>query len=148
MPLPQTEMPGRLLEELNARGIRVTRQRRAILGIIETANRHLNASQILRKAKRHDPAINRVTVYRTLGLLKRHALVDELDLMHFRGESHFYERRSARDHLHMTCLGCGAVSEFESLLFEKLKKQVESECRFHISVARLELGGYCPKCRI
>jgi Fur family transcriptional regulator, ferric uptake regulator len=148
VPLPQTEMPGRLLGELSARGIRITRQRNTILRIIETASQHLSAGQILRKARKLDPTINRVTVYRTLGLLKRHGLVDELDLMHFRGESHFYERRPVRDHLHMTCLRCGAVAEFESLLFEKLKKEVESECRFHISVARLEIGGYCPKCRV
>jgi len=147
LPLPQTETPGRLHDELMARGIRLTRQRRTILSIIETASQHLDAGQILRKAKRTDPAIDRVTVYRTIGLLKRHGLVDELDLMHVQGERHFYERRTQRDHLHMTCLRCGKVTEFESLLFEKLKHQVERECRFRVAVARLEIGGYCPKCR-
>jgi Fur family transcriptional regulator, ferric uptake regulator len=147
MPLPQTEAPGYLTAELAARGIRLTRQRRTILGVIETANRHLDASQILRKARTHEPDIDRVTVYRTIGLLKRHGLVDELDLMHMQGEKHYYERRTPREHMHMTCLRCGKVAEFESRLFDRLKKQVENECRFHIMVARMEIGGYCSNCR-
>ncbi len=147
MPLPHSETPGYLIAELAARGIRVTRQRRTILNVIETANRHLDASQILRKARRQDADIDRVTVYRTLGLLKRHGLVDELDLMHLQGEKHFYERRTPREHLHMTCLRCGRVTEYESRLFDKLKQQVETDCRFRILVARMEMGGYCASCR-
>src|SRR5271167_5180020 len=111
MPFPQTETPGRLQAELMSRGLRMTRQRRTILSVVETAKQHLDASQILRHARRLDPQINRVTVYRTLGLLKRHGLVDELDLMHFKGDGHFYERRPQRDHMHMTCLRCGKVQE-------------------------------------
>jgi Fur family ferric uptake transcriptional regulator len=104
--MPQTEAPGHLQAELLSRGVRMTRQRRTILG-----------------------------------------LVDELDLMHVRGEGHYYERRHARDHMHMTCLRCGKVVEFESDLFEQLKGQVQSDCNFHIMIARLEIGGYCPDCR-
>ena len=147
MPLPQTEAPGYLTSQLAARGVRLTRQRRTILQVMETAKRHLDASQILRKATAIQSDIDRVTVYRTLGLLKRHGLIDELDLMHMQGEKHYYERKTPREHMHMTCLGCGKVMEFESRLFDKLKKQIETECRFHIMVARMELGGYCAKCR-
>jgi Fur family ferric uptake transcriptional regulator len=147
MPLPHTEAAGRLQAELGARGVRMTRQRRTILSVIETARQHLDASQILRRARKLDPRIDRVTVYRTLLLLKRHALVDELDLLHLRGDGHFYERRPQRDHLHMACLRCGKVKEFESTLFERLKGEVQRECRFHILITRVEMGGYCAHCR-
>lgn len=147
MPLPKTEQPGRLQAELMSRGIRMTRQRRTILSVVETAHTHLDASQLLRKARHLDPAIDRVTVYRTLKLLKRHGLVDELDLMHLEGEKHFYERRPQRDHLHMACLRCGKILEFESDLFDRLKGQIQRELRFHILVSRMEIGGYCAACR-
>src|SRR5215467_3321366 len=101
MPLPQTETPGFLQSQFMERGIRMTRQRRAILSVIETAKQHLDAGQLLRRARRLDPEIDRVTVYRTIGLLKRHGLIDELDLMHVQGEKHYYERRPQRDHIHM-----------------------------------------------
>ncbi len=147
MPLPQTETPGRLVAELLSRGVRMTHQRRTILSVIETASQHLDAAQILRRARKLDPGIDRVTVYRTIRLLKRHGLVDELDLLHLEGEKHYYERRPQRDHLHMACVRCGKILEFESDLFERLKGQIQRDCRFHILVTRVEIGGYCAHCR-
>ena len=93
----------------------MTRQRRTILSVVETAKQHLDASQLLRKARKLDPQIDRVTVYRTLGLLKRHGLIDELDLMHMQGEKHYYERRPQRDHIHMACLRCGKITELRAI---------------------------------
>ena len=147
MPIPHTEAPGHLQAALASRGLRLTHQRRTILSIVGTAKQHLDAAQILRHARKVDPGIDRVTVYRTLKLLKRYGLVDELDLMHMQGEKHFYERRPQRDHIHMACLHCGKIAEFESDLFERLKGQIQRECQFHILVSRLEIGGYCAECR-
>jgi len=147
MPLPQTEIPGRLQTQLAERGVRMTQQRRAILSVIETARKHLDASQILRKAQTVDASVDRSTVYRTLDLLKRHGMIDELDLMHMNGEGHYYERKLTREHIHMACLRCGKITEFVSEIFDSLKQQLERDCRFHILVARLEVGGYCSACR-
>lgn len=147
MPLPETEIPGRLQAQLAERGIRMTQQRRAILAVIETAKKHLDAAQILRKAQKLDASVNRSTVYRTLNLLKRQGMIDELDLMHLEGEGHYYERKLGRDHIHMACLRCGKITEFVSDIFESLKEQLERDCRFRIVVARLEVGGYCANCR-
>jgi Fur family ferric uptake transcriptional regulator len=147
MPLPQTEIPGRLQAHCAERGIRMTQQRRAILSVMETANKHLDAAHLLRKAQRLDPSVDRSTVYRTLQMLKRQGLIDELDLMHIHGEGHYYERKLNRDHIHMACLRCGKIMEFVSDVFEKLKRQVERDCSFQIVVSRLEIGGYCSGCR-
>jgi Fur family ferric uptake transcriptional regulator len=147
MPLPQTEMPGRLQAHCAERGIRMTQQRRAILRVMETAKKHLDAAQLLRKAQRLDATVDRSTVYRTLQMLKRQGLIDELDLMHIHGEGHYYERKLNRDHIHMACLRCGRIMEFVSDVFDKLKQQVERDCSFQIVVSRLEIGGYCNACR-
>ena len=147
MPLPQTEMPGRLQAHFAERGLRMTQQRRAILRVLETASKHLDASQVLRKARQLDASVDRATVYRTLRLLKRQGLIDELDLMHIHGEGHYYERKLNRDHIHMACLRCGKITEFMSEIFDSLKQQLERDCRFTIVVARLEVGGYCSQCR-
>src|ERR1700721_2778189 len=100
MPLPQTEIPGRLQSHFAERGIRMTEQRRAILSVMETASKHLDAAQILRKAQKIDASVDRSTVYRTLRLLKRQGLIDELDLMHINGEGHYYDGKLGRDHTH------------------------------------------------
>ena len=125
----------------------MTSPRRANLGVIETANKHLDASQILRKSQKSDPSVDRNTIYRTLRLLKRHGLIDALDLMHLNGEGHYYERMLDQDHIHMACLRCSKITEFVSERLDSLKSQLEQECRFRIVVARLEVGGYCTECR-
>jgi Fur family ferric uptake transcriptional regulator len=141
------EPPGRLQRELGARGIRLTRQRRVLLRVIEGAPRHLDAGEILERAEKIDPEITRVTVYRTLELLKQLGLIDELDLLHLRGHRHFYESHGPRDHIHVACIRCGKVREFESQLYEELKKQISLDCDLEITITRTEVGGLCADCR-
>ena len=125
----------------------MTRQRRVLVEIIQGADRHLDAVMLWQRARARDASINKVTVYRTLAMLKKFGLVDELDLMHLEGEKHFYEARTMRDHMHLTCLGCGRIQEFESALFERLKGQIERKKHFQLKVVRVEAGGYCERCR-
>lgn len=135
-----------LMEELVARGVRITKQRRLLISIIQDSSRHLDAAMLLAIAKERDSDINLATVYRTLALLKRRGLIDELDLMHLESEKHYYEAKTSSDHCHMACFGCGAILEYASPSFEKLKKQIATDSGFQIRVARLELGGMCKKC--
>lgn len=141
------DKPGQLQKQLANRSIRLTRQRRVVLQVMDTAPRHLDAGEILARAQKIDPRITRVTVYRTLDLLKHHGLIDELDLLHLRGHRHYYESHGPRDHIHVACLRCGKVREFESELYEQLKKQIEQDCGMEIRVARTEVGGYCKNCK-
>ncbi len=144
----ETSISRRALErELVARGVRMTRQRRLLVQIIQTADGHMDVLGLWQRARAQDPTLNKVTVYRTLAVLKKHGLVDELDLMHLEGEKHYYEARTTRDHMHLACLKCGRIQEFESSLFEKLKGQIERERRFRIQVVRVEAGGYCDRCQ-
>lgn len=136
-----------LLKQLVERGIRMTAQRRVLVGIIQESSRHLDASALLRLARKRDPEIDRATVYRTLHLLKRQGLIDELDLMHIEGEKHYYEVKTSRDHCHLACLQCGAILECASTSFDRLKGEMARESGFAIEVIRLEIGGLCKKCR-
>ncbi len=136
-----------LLKQLKERGIRMTAQRRVLVGIIQEASRHLDASALLRLARKQDPEIDRATVYRTLDLLKRQGLIDELDLMHLEGEKHYYEVKTSHDHCHLACLECGAILEYASPAFDRLKSKMAQQSGFTIEVIRLEIGGLCKNCR-
>ena len=135
-----------LLQELTLRGIRITGQRRILIETIQAANRHLDAATLLELARQSDKDINRATVYRTLELLKKLRLIDELDLMHLNGEKHFYEAKTNIDHVHLACFECGRIEEFTSPLFERLKAEISQQKGFHIRVTRLEVGGRCRQC--
>lgn len=136
-----------LLKELIARGIRITVQRRQLVTIMQDSPRHLDAAKLLEIAQKRDASINRATVYRTIALLKQQGLIDELDLMHIEGEKHYYEAKTNRDHCHMACFRCGAIIEYSSPAFERLKNEMARQGEFLIRVLRLEAGGFCKQCR-
>ncbi len=98
-----------LIEELHARGVRLTAQRRALIEVIQEAKAHLDAASLLALARQRQPGIDRATVYRTIDLLKKLRLIDELDLMHLEGEKHYYEVKTRSDHLHLACFRCGRI---------------------------------------
>ena len=144
--LNTAETTGRLQQALGKRRIRLTRQRRVILQVMDDAEQHLDVDQILERAQKIDSGVALVTVYRTIDLLKKHGLIDELDLLHLRGDRHYYETHGPRDHIHVACLRCGKVREFESRLYEQLKQQIARDFDMKVTVSRTEVGGYCAEC--
>jgi Fur family ferric uptake transcriptional regulator len=144
--LSGSESATRLQQAVAKRGIRMTRQRRVILQVMDKAEQHLDVDQILARAQEMDPEVHLVTVYRTIDLLKKHGLIDELDLLHLRGDRHYYETHGPRDHIHVACLKCGKVREFESRLYEQLKEQIARDFDMKVTVSRTEVGGYCAEC--
>jgi len=132
---------------LKERGIRLTRQRQILLDLIDQSGRHLDADSLYELARKKDPKLNRVTVYRTLKMLKESGLVDELDLMHLGGDQHYYETRLKQEHAHVICLRCGRVEEFFGEPLQRLRRQIESHFGFNILIARTEVGGYCAHCQ-
>jgi len=140
------ETTGNLQQALREKGIRLTRQRRVILEVMDNAEQHLDVDQILARAQKIDPDVHLVTVYRTIDLLKKEGLIDELDLLHLRGDRHYYETHGPRDHIHVACLRCGKVREFESRLYEQLKEQIARDFEMQVTVSRTEVGGICNDC--
>lgn len=134
-------------DSLRERGVRLTRQRQILLELIDKSGKHLDAESLYLMAKEQDPKLNRVTVYRTLKLLKKGGLVDELDLMHYGGDQHYYETRLKQEHAHVICLRCGKVEEFFGEPLQKLRRQVEAHFGFQVLLARTEIGGYCSHCQ-
>jgi len=144
--LNSAETTGPLQQSLRKKGIRLTRQRRVILQVMDAAEQHLDVDQILERAQKLNPEVHLVTVYRTIDLLKKQGLIDELDLLHLRGDRHYYETHGPRDHIHVACLKCGKVREFESRLYEQLKEQIARDFQMQVTVSRTEVGGICNEC--
>ncbi|HTC35909.1 MAG TPA: transcriptional repressor [Bryobacteraceae bacterium] len=135
-------------DSLKQRGVRLTRQRQILLDLIDQSGQHLDAEQLFKLAREKDPKLNRVTVYRTLKLLKAGGLVDELDLMHHDGDQHYYETRLKQEHAHVICLRCGKIEEFFGDLLQQMRDQIASHFGFEIVLARTEVGGYCSHCQV
>jgi Fur family ferric uptake transcriptional regulator len=138
-------LSGSLESLLLARGIRLTQQRLAVVRVIEATPQCRNIGVILRRAKKINPAIHRVTVYRTLALLKRHGMIGRDDSGCTGANSCPYASECSQ--VQMKCLHCGRTIEFESEIFGDVTRCVERDCRFRLASATLSLSGYCQDCR-
>jgi Fur family transcriptional regulator, ferric uptake regulator len=134
-------------QTLKEKGVRLTRQRQVLLDLIDGSGQHLDAETLYNLARQKDAKLNRVTVYRTLKMLKESGLVDELDLLHKDGDQHYYETKMKREHAHIICLDCGKVEEYFGEPLSKMRKEVEDSLGFAVAVMRTEIGGYCSHCQ-
>ncbi len=128
---------------LNVAGMRVTNQRALLLELIRQGEGHLDADELYRRAREKQPRLSLSTVYRTLQLLKKLGLVEEL---HFDETHHHYEVKPSAEHHHLVCLSCGKVVEFHNPLSRYIKRNVAEAKDFEIIDTELRMTGYCPKC--
>lgn len=132
------------LSSIHSNGLRMTRQRKLILEVLEESQKHLDAEDIHDRVKAHDPRVGLATVYRTLTLLKAVGLVKE----HSLGEEHgHFETVQEVPHYHFSCIRCRKVIEFEApAVTETVQTLIDREGVQVVDV-HLSLTGYCSNCR-
>ncbi|HEV7305296.1 Fur family transcriptional regulator [Ensifer sp.] len=121
-------------------GVRVTRQRAAILKILATAEDHPDASELHRRAKELDATVSLSTVYRTLSALEQQGVVHRHA---FESATARFETADAPHHDHLIDIDTGAVIEFRSDKIEQLQAEIAAELGYDLVRHRLEL--YCRK---
>lgn len=123
---------------LREAGVRITRPRRVILGILAETGDHPDAMEIFRRAVSIDASISLSTVYRTMKLLEgigaihRHA---------FEGGPSRFEPAGGEHHDHLIDVETGDVVEFQSDRIEELQREIARSLGYDIIHHRLELYG-------
>ncbi|MDX8402406.1 MAG: transcriptional repressor [Mariprofundaceae bacterium] len=121
---------------------RLTVQRRAILDLINTSNRHWNAEEIAHELARRGEAIGIATVYRGLAALEQAGLITSVLL----ADKKRYERADKAHHDHMICTRCGVIEEFCHPRIESLQEEAARQRGFVIRGHQLVLFGLCAAC--
>jgi Fur family ferric uptake transcriptional regulator len=121
-------------------GVRVTRQRAAILKILAEAEDHPDAGELHRRAKEIDATVSLSTVYRTLSALEQQGVVQRHA---FENATARFETADAPHHDHLIDIETGAVIEFRSDKIEQLQAEIAAELGYELVRHRLEL--YCRK---
>jgi Fur family ferric uptake transcriptional regulator len=124
--------------DLRVDGVRVTRQRLAILHVLREASDHPRAEDVLTRARLQDPSVSQATVYRTLAMLEKAGTVLRNE---FDGAGARYELADRQHHDHLIDLDTGAVVEFQSPRIEQLQAEIAAELGYDIEWHRLELYG-------
>jgi Fur family transcriptional regulator, ferric uptake regulator len=125
---------------LRAKGVRITRQRAALLAVLAQAEDHPDANELHRRVREIDESVSLSTVYRTLTVLEDQSVVQRHA---FEGAPARFETADAPHHDHIIDLDTGNVMEFYSDRIERLQAEIAAEHGYEVVRHRLEL--YCRK---
>ena len=128
---------------LAARGLRLTRQRRAVLDAVVEASSSVSPVQVFDAARERCPELGLTTVYRTLELLSE---IGALRRVH--GPDHceaFVPTGAAHGHT-VVCSRCGQVMEFTECDIQAVVDAAARQTGFRITEHFLQLSGECPAC--
>jgi Fur family transcriptional regulator, ferric uptake regulator len=131
----------RMSRALRDGGMRLTRQREALLQVLTSSTDHPDAPELHRRARLVDDSLSLATVYRTLSVLEREGVI----LRHSfeTGGARFEVTDGSAHHDHILDLDTGAIIEFRSDKIERLQREIAAEMGYDIVHHRLEL--YCRK---
>ena len=134
-----------LREYLRHKGLKVTQQREEIAQIFLSSAHHLSAEELYQQTRKTHPEVGLSTVYRTLKLLVEASLATERQF----GEriTRYEPVARGEHHDHIICINCGVIVEFENRKIEELQREVAERNNFTVLRHKLELYGYCQKCR-
>jgi len=127
-------------EALRGEGLRMTRQRIALLQVLAEADDHPDATELHRRAQEVDDSVSLATVYRTLSVLEDKNIVQRHA---FQGAPARFETTDAPHHDHIIDVDSNEVVEFTSPEIERLQREIARKHGYHVVSHRLEL--YCRK---
>ncbi|HYZ78769.1 MAG TPA: Fur family transcriptional regulator [Gaiellaceae bacterium] len=143
--MTETRQPGLGLgERIAATGLRVTRQRLRVLEELAREPHDLTAQDLYRRLRDAGERIGLATVYRTLGSLVEHGVVDTL--AHSPAET-CYRLCSDAHHHHLVCSECHRVVELGECGIEAWLAEAAAREDFVPTEHRIEIVGVCAGCR-
>lgn len=131
-------MPETITERCEARGLRLTEQRRTIAGVLEAADDHPDVEELHARAAAIDPRISLATAYRTVKLFEEAGIIDKLEFGDGRAR---YEDADRDHHDHLIDLRTGDVIEFVDEEIEALQEKIARKLGYRLKGHRLELYG-------
>lgn len=122
---------------------RLTRQRAAVLRVLQADGGHLDAEDIHERAREELPSLGLATIYRTLELLRDLGLVQ---VVQFPGTAARYEARLDKHH-HLLCTRCHRLSDVEAPALATLVGSIAEGMGFQPTDFKLLVSGLCHRCR-
>jgi Fur family ferric uptake transcriptional regulator len=125
------------LNSCQAKGMRLSRQRRYILELLWEVRQHLSARDIYDQLNQRGKAIGYTSVYQNLEALSSKGIVECLE----RADGRLYGNMSD-SHSHINCLDTGEIVDIYLELPQELIQQIEERSGVKISDYRIDFYGY------
>jgi Fe2+ or Zn2+ uptake regulation protein len=132
------KLSSELLQHFAASGIRLTKQREEVFGLLLQKRDHPTATEVFLRAKKHMPSISLATIYNCLEALVDWGLVKQVNLD--RAPTRYCA--NLQEHSHFYCESCGAISDVET----PFNGTWNLPPGFVVAHAEVSLKGLCAKC--
>src|SRR5262245_27646966 len=129
-------------ERLTEAGLRVTKQRLAVLEAISPGE-HLEVDAVAERARAELGTVSTQAVYDALRALDTAGLLRRIQPA---GAPALYEMRVGDIHHHLTCRGCGRVVDIDKAIGEVPCLEPSLPGGFVVDEAEVTWWGYCPDC--
>ena len=127
-----------IIARCEARGLRMTDQRRVVARVIGDAEDHPDVEELYARAVRVDPKISLATVYRTVKLFEEAGILEKHEFGDGRAR---YEDAERDHHDHLIDVNTGKVIEFVDPEIEALQEKIAARLGYRLIGHRLELLG-------
>lgn len=131
-------MTDTIITRCEARGLRMTDQRRTIAEVLQQSGDHPDVEELYARASARDAGISLATVYRTVKLFEEAGIIDRVEFQDGRAR---YEDAERDHHDHLIDLNSGKVIEFVDAEIEELQERIAAKLGYELRGHRLELYG-------
>ncbi|NOD34108.1 MULTISPECIES: Fur family transcriptional regulator [unclassified Ruegeria] len=127
-----------IIGRCEAKGLRMTGQRRIIAQVLEQSDDHPDVEELYSRASAVDKGISIATVYRTVKLFEEAGILERLEFGDGRAR---YEDAERDHHDHLIDMQSGEVIEFVDPEIEALQEKIAAKLGYKLKGHRLELYG-------
>jgi Fur family ferric uptake transcriptional regulator len=131
-------MSDTIIARCEAKGLRMTEQRRTIARVLEESRDHPDVEELYARASARDAGISLATVYRTVKLFEEAGILDKLEFGDGRAR---YEDAERDHHDHLIDINSGEVIEFVDPEIEQLQEKIAAKLGYRLKGHKLELYG-------
>ncbi|WP_370231420.1 Fur family transcriptional regulator [Cognatishimia sp.] len=131
-------MSDTILARCEAKGLRMTEQRRVIARVLQESDDHPDVEELYARASERDSGISLATVYRTVKLFEEAGILDKLEFGDGRAR---YEDAERDHHDHLIDINSGEVIEFMDPEIEQLQEKIAEKLGYRLKGHKLELYG-------
>ncbi|WP_424833437.1 Fur family transcriptional regulator [Ruegeria sp.] len=131
-------MSDTIIARCEAKGLRMTGQRRIIAHVLQQSEDHPDVEELYARASAQDSGISIATVYRTVKLFEEAGILERLEFGDGRAR---YEDAERDHHDHLIDMHTGQVIEFVDPEIEALQERIAAKLGYRLKGHRLELYG-------
>jgi Fur family ferric uptake transcriptional regulator len=130
---------------LRKEGLRATRARIAIIGLLDASPVPLTLTDIHEKVRKE--GCDFATVFRFISILEKKELVERVAWIDGTTRHEIRSRDGHHHHHYLICRTCHKVESLDECVVERFENQIAKERGYAGLHHSLQLSGVCPKCQ-